>query len=78
MKFQGIDLKCFLDVMNRIAFCKGFSVLRSRVVKKGSRRFLAEKCAIHLRGQNFDQMKRHKRPRGVAQAVLPEGNWILP
>ena len=42
------------------------------------RRFLAEKYAIHLRGQNFDQMKRQKRPRGVAQAVLPKGNWILP
>ena len=40
--------------------------------------FLAEKCAFHLEGQSFDQMKRQKRPRGVAQAVLPQGNWILP
>ena len=40
------------------------------------RRFLAEKCAMHLGGQNVDQMKRPKRPRSVAQAVLPKGKWM--
>ena len=31
---------------------------------------------MHLGGQNVDQMKRPKRPRRVAQAVLPQGKWM--
>ena len=69
----------------RVQFCAARpGIRRSRVSSPKfsplylkERRFLAEKYAIHLGGQNFDQMKRQKRPRGVAQAVLPKGNWIL-
>ena len=33
---------------------------------------------MHPGGQNVDQMKRPKRPRRVAQAVLPQGKWRKP
>ena len=38
--------------------------------------FLAEKCAFHLGGHNFDPVKLLKHPGDVAQAVLPQGKWM--
>ena len=68
----------------RVQFCAARpGIRRSRVSSRNfsllylkERRFLAEKCAMHLGGQNVDQMKRPKRPRRVAQAVLPKGKWM--
>ena len=70
----------------RVQFCAARpGIRRSRVSSPKfsplylkERRFLAEKCAMHLGGQNVDQMKRPKRPRRVAQAVLPQGKWMKP